>query len=229
MRSRMFRGAGLAAMLIAGLAASACSSPPPGSKTAAKLMPQVQALARQAQSVHIAGSATEHSQTVTINLSFSGNSLAGTVGEGGHIFTLLSLNGQTFFKVDAPFLSFAHLPATDCARFCGKYVELPAAATAQLTGSLSLHSFVTVAFSNKNITSAAKSGCVFSPATVHGTSVLQCRQDGATIDVAAHGQPYLLYVTGPHGENLTFSDWNSVVLPTPPPASKVINPSQLGG
>jgi hypothetical protein len=228
MGSRLFRGAALAAVLAAVLAASGCSSSPAGSKTASKLMPDVQTAAKGATSVHMAGSVNQGSQTATINMSFSGNSVAGTVGLNGASFFLLSLNGKTYIKLDSAFLKYAKAPASACATICGKYVELPASSASQITGSLNMQQLVHQVFSNKNMSSAAGSGCVFSPATVNGQSVLQCRQGAYTVDVAAHGKPYLVYFSGPHGEHIAFSDWNSVTSPAAPPASQVISLSNLG-
>jgi len=227
MGSRVFRRAALAVLLAAGLAASGCSSPPAGSKTAAKLMPQVQALARGAKSVHITGSAIQGAQTFTMNVSFSGTSAAGTIGSGGGRFYLMLLNGNAFIKLNAAFLKEAKLPASACTTACGKYVQLPAASISQLTGAFTMHALVNQAFSTKTIDSAAASGCVFSPATLDGQPVLQCHQGGYTVDVAAHGNPYMLLITGPN-EHIAFSDWNSVTLPPPPPARQVINLSKLG-
>jgi hypothetical protein len=228
MGSRVFRCAAFAVVMAAGLAASGCGSPPAGSKTAAKLMPEVQALARGAKSVHITGSAIQGAQKVTIDVSFKGTSAAGTVGSNGASFYLMLLNGNAFIKLNAAFLKEAKLPASTCATACGKYVQLPAASISQLTGAFTMHALVNQTFSNKNIDSAAASGCVFSPATLNGQSVLQCHQGGYTIDVAAHGNPYIVLITGPNGEHIAFSDWNSVTLPPLPPASQVINLSKLG-
>ena len=134
MGSRLFRGAVGAAMLAAVMAAAGCSSSPAGSKPAAKLMPHVQAAAKGAKSVHMAGLVNQGSQTATINMSFSGNSVAGTVGLNGASFDLLSLYGTTYIRLDAAFLKYAKAPASACATICGKYVELPAASASQITG-----------------------------------------------------------------------------------------------
>jgi hypothetical protein len=229
MGSRVFRrAAAVAVVMAAGLAASGCNSSPAGSKTAAKLMPEVQALARGAKSVHITGSAAQGTETVTMDVSFSGSSAAGTVAVNGASFSLMLLSGRAFIKLNAAFLKEAKLPASTCATVCGKYVQLPAATMSQLTGALSMKALVNQAFSNKSMDSAASSRCVFSPATLNGQSVLQCRQGAYTVDVAAHGNPYLLLITGPNGEHIAFSDWNSVTLLAPPPASQVISLSNLG-
>ncbi len=228
MSTRLIRGAALAAVLAAGLAAAGCSSSPAGSKPAAKLMPEVQAAAKAATSVHMAGAVNQGSQKATIDMSFSGPSVAGTVGLNGASFNLLSLNGKTYIKLDAAFLKYAKAPASACATICGKYVELPAASASQITGSLSMKQLVNQVFSNKNVNSGAASGCDFTPATVNGQSVLQCHQGLYTIDVAAHGKPYLLFFTGPHGQHIAFTDWNSVTMPAAPAASQVISLSKLG-
>ena len=227
MGMRILQGAGLAMVLAVGMALPACGSPA-GSKTAAKLMPQVQTAAKTATSVHMAGSVTEGSQTATLDISFSGDSVAGRLGINGENFELLSLHGKTYIKLDAAFLKVAKAPAGVCAKICGKYVELPAADASQITGSLSMQQLVKQVFNNKNMSSAAASGCVFSPATLNGQPVLQCRQGPYTIDVAAHGKPYMVYFSGPHGEHIAFSDWNSVTLPSAPPASQVISLNNLG-
>jgi hypothetical protein len=228
MGSRSFRGAALAVVLAGGLAAAGCSSSPAGSKAAAKLMPEVQAAAKAAGSVHMTGSVNQGPQTATIDMSFSRSSVAGTVGLNGASFVLLSLKGNTYIKLDAAFLRYAKAPASACVTICGKYVELPASSASQITGSLSLSQLMKQVFSSKNMSSAAASGCVFSPATVNGQSVLQCRQGGYTVDVSAHGKPYPVYFTGPHGEHIAFSDWNSVAPPAAPPADQVISLSKLG-
>jgi hypothetical protein len=225
---RIFRLAAPTIALAAGLAIAACGSSSGGSNTSQKLMPQVQEAARTATSVHVTGTVTQGSQTVTLDVSFSGSSLAGSIGLNGATFYVLSLNGKTFIKLNAAFLQVAKAPASVCARICGKYVEVPASSASQITGSMSMQQLVAQVFSNKNISDAASSGCVFSPATWNGQAALQCHQAPYTIDVAAHGKPYLLYVLGSKGEHIVFSDWNAVTLPQPPPASQVISIPNLG-
>jgi hypothetical protein len=83
-------------------------------------------------------------------------------------------------------------------------------------------------FDTSAMSAIASSGCVFSPATWRGQAVLQCRQGSNTLDVAAHGEPYLVYWSGPGGQHLTFSGWNSVEMPSAPPASQVVSYSELG-
>lgn len=220
---RMIRVTALVAVLASAFAVAACSSAPADSKTAAKLIPEIVAAAESATSAHIAGSGPDGSQTVIMDMSFSGSSAAGTIGINRESFYFLSLNGKTYIKINAAFLQAAKAPPSVCAKVCGKYVEIPASSASQITGSLSLHKILTQAFDNKNTSAAEASGDVFSPATVNGQHVLQVSEGGYTLDVAAHGKPYPLYYTGPHGEHLVFSDWNSATLPASPPASEVVS------
>jgi hypothetical protein len=228
--SRVLRGAaGLTIVLAVGVALSACSRPPPpGSEPAAQVVPEIQAAANAATSVHVAGSVTQKGQTTTIDVSFLGDSVAGYLGAYGTTFYVLSEAGNSYVKLNAAYLAVEKAPASLCATICGKYVELSDSGTVEIAELLSMQQLVKEVFNAKAMSSAADSGCVFSPATVNGQSVLQCSQGGYTLDVAAQGQPYLLDWTGPHGQHLVFSDWNSVTLPPLPPASEVVSLSDLG-
>jgi hypothetical protein len=91
-----------------------------------------------------------------------------------------------------------------------------------------MQQLVAEVFNTRNMSSAAGSGCEFTPTTRNGQAVLQCSQGNDTLDVAAQGQPFLVYWSGPYGQHLTFSEWNAVTLPSAPPASEVVTMSQLG-
>ncbi len=181
-----------------------------------------------AKSVHIAGSVPQGSQAVVINMSLSRNWVVGTGGLKGLTYFVLALNGKTYLKVGAAFLKYAKVPASVCAAVCGKYVYLPAASASEITGSLNMQKIVDGVFGEKNMSSVAASGCTFSPATVNGQSVLQCSQGGYTIDVAAHGKPYPVLFTYPHGQRIVFTEWNSVTAPAAPRPDQVISLSKLG-
>jgi hypothetical protein len=191
-------------------------------------MPRVQAAESGATSVRVSGSVPRGKQTATFDVRFSGTSVAGILGADGRSFQVLVVNGTTYIKVDAAFLNAENAPPSVCAKVCGKYVELSPGASGQITSFLSMQALTAEVFNNKNISSAAGSGCVFSPATRNGASVLECRQGGYTLDVAAHGKPYIVYFGGPHGEHIAFSDWNAVRPLRVPPASQVVSVNSLG-
>jgi hypothetical protein len=190
-------------------------------------MPKVQAASDAAVSVHVAGSVAKGTQTTTIDVRLYGNSVAGNLGAYGTTFYVLSVNGESFVRLNAAFLRVENAPASVCAQICGKYVELPASSASQIIGLLSMQQLISEVFNSNNMSSAAASGCVFSPTTLGHLPVLQCRQGGYTVDVAADGEPYLVYWSGPHGQHLTFSDWNAVTPPTAPPANEVVSLSDL--
>jgi len=214
-------------MLAIGLAVSACGSPA-GSRPAAQMVPAIQTAANTATSVHVAGSLSSGQQTTTIDVSLDGDSVAGYLGAYATRFYVLSLNGRNYVKLNSAFLSVEKAPASLCATICGKYVELPANSATQITNQVSMQLLVRQVFDTSTMTALATSGCDFSPMTRGGKAVLECRQGSSTLDVAAQGRPYLLYWSGPNGQHLSFSDWNSVVLPSLPPASQVVSLSELG-
>jgi hypothetical protein len=223
---QVLRVSRLAVALAAGLAAAACSSA--SSQSEAKLMPEVQTVASGATSVHMTGSVHQGKQTATFDVSFSGTSVAGTLGLNGNSIGVLVFGGVTYVKVNAAFLAAEDAPASVCAKICGKYVELPTGTASRITGFLSRQALTTSALSNKNLSATGVSTCVFSSVTRNGQSVLECRQGAYTLDVSAHGKPYVVYFGGPHGEYITFSEWNGVTPPTPPPASQVVSINSLG-
>jgi hypothetical protein len=55
--------------------------------------------------------------------------------------------------------------------------------------------------------------------------------DGGVGYVAAQGTPYLLRISAPKGQTgqIDFSEWNSVTIPPPPPASQVVDINKLFG
>ncbi len=87
MRLPVIRAAGLTVVLAVGLALSACSSQPAGSKPAAQLVPEVQAAGLSATSVHVAGSVQQGNDRTTIDVGIDGNSVAGYLGPMAHAST----------------------------------------------------------------------------------------------------------------------------------------------
>lgn len=241
MGSRLYRAAALPAALAAAGLIAACggsspssssssspaASPSPTAISAAQILPKMKAAVNAAQSVHMSGSATSGSQHVTFDVSFFGKSgVDGSVGVNGATFIVLSVAGKTYIKVNAAFLKAAGAPASACAKVCGKYVEVPAAQARQLTGSFTLGSLAKQAFA-KLPGKVSSASVMFTPATVGGQQVLQFSQGGNTIAVAGTGTPYPLLIKDTSGDNIQFSQWNSVTTPSAPPASEIIQPGQL--
>jgi hypothetical protein len=140
-------------------------------------------------------------------------------------FTVLSTGGTSYIKVSRSFLvNVAGAPASACTVMCGKYLKLSSGASADMLGSLSMTSLL------HQMTKSAPAIHYTGMATVDGQRVWVARgSDGATAYVAAHGKPYLIRLVGKSGGTgqIDFTDWNSVTIPPAPPASQVVDTSQL--
>ena len=194
-------------------------------RTASQLVTQMKAAVRDADSTHLAGRVTSSGQATALDLSvLRAGDLAGSITQHGVPLELIGTGGKVFIKATPAFLRELRSPAGVCAVMCGKYVQMSGAAGRQLSGSLNMTSLTRAFITGlPRMTQVGTTTVAGQPAVVlHGT-------DGSTLDVAARGTPYPLRVVSPpsHHETLTFSQWNQVSTPAAPPASKVINLSQL--
>jgi hypothetical protein len=236
MAATFLRRTGCLAVAVAiGVLAGCGSSSPSGSSAsepAGKVLANVRSLGLAAKSVHISGSVKQGSTTVTLDMSFDGSDFFGTVQEGATTIDMQRLGGKVYVKLTSAFLKTADVPSsvagTVCAKYCGHYVQLPASDAAQLTGKLSMGQLVNQAFSAKAVADAKQTNVEFVPATLDGRSVLQASQGGYTFDVTS-GSAHYPVLWAAKGQRIEFSDWNSVTLPAPPPASDIISLSSLAG
>jgi hypothetical protein len=230
MRLNFYRNAVAPGVLALAVLATACggaSSPSkaPSTKTTAEELPALQKALKTANSVHMVGSTVSGGQKITFNMSFYGKEMSGTFGEGGGSFLLTVVGRNTYFKIDAGFMKLEKIPTSACSLMCGKWLEEPGAGN-QLTQGMGMTALSSQLF-DKLPASVTKDKSVFVPAKFDGKSVLEFRGGGYTIDVAATGTPYPVMVTDSSGDNVTFSDWDSVQPPSAPPASDVVNLNQL--
>ena len=194
-------------------------------RTTSQLVTQMKAAVRDADSTHLAGRVTSSGQATALNLSvLRAGDLAGSITQHGVPLELIGTGGKVYIKATPAFLRELRASAGICNLMCGKYVQMSGAAGGQLSGSLNMTSLTRAFITGlPRMTQTGTTTVAGQQAVVlHGT-------DGSTLDVAAHGTPYPLRVIAPagHHETLTFSQWNRVATPTAPPASKVINLSQL--
>lgn len=192
----------------------------------AGLLRQMSRALRAARSVHITGAIQQNSKTVGLNLGLTrSGELYGQVTEDGAVLTLLSLHGHTYLKLSRAFLRVAHLPATACRLFCGKYLQYPAAQSHLLVGHLNMASMT------HYLTSTPDDQVTLLGAVSVGGQPAWLLQDSHdnSIYVAAHGEPYVLReVSAPPGEDsLNLTQWNAARIPGPPPANQIVRPSQL--
>ncbi len=203
--------------------ATATASPP----AATTLAKQARAAVQAAKSVHIAGTLKESGRTLGVDLSLTRSAgLAGRLSVNGASFYVLSTHGSAYIKVTSAFLRLAKLPSAACSLVCGKYLKVPTSEAGSLTGGLSMADVLG--------TAGAATGHVqyAGTATVHGQHAWVLRgADGSKVYVAQLSPHYPLRVIAPPGKTgqLDFTQWNSVTIPPPPPASQVVDPSQLHG
>lgn len=194
--------------------------------TVAVLLREMSATLRAASSVHITGTVVQDGKTTGVNLGLTrSGELSGQISESGAVVTVLAMHGHTYLKLSAAFLRVAHLPATACRLYCGKYLEAPAAESHVLLGHVDMasltHSLITTPVHEVTLLGAVSLGgqLAWLLQDSHETSIY----------VAAQGKPYVLrQVSAPPGQDsVNLSQWNAVRIPGPPPASQIVNPSQL--
>lgn len=224
-----------AALLGAAVGAAACGSAAShpaasGSRTAAprstsQLVTQMKSAVRDAGSMHLTGRVTTGGKSTALDLSvLRSGGLDGSITQNGVPLELIGTGGKVYIKATPAFLRELRAPSGVCSLMCGKYVQMSRAAASQLSGSLNMTSLTRAFVTGLPHVTRSGTGAVAGQPTV----VLR-GADGSTLDVAAHGRPYPVRVVAPpgHHETLTFSRWNKVAAPAAPPASKVINLSQL--
>jgi hypothetical protein len=237
MRMRLCRTTLVPVLLAAGLLAAGCGvaassgapSTSPSAESMSQILPAMQAAVDSAQSVHVAGTSTEDSQSYTVDLSLAApGSAAGSVTYEGKTLTLVVAGSNVYVEISSSFLQFVNISPPDCGTLCGKYVEVPASDTSRFTGSLSMATLFKAAF--ESIPSAARDNTadIFVPATYNGQQALKASFAGVTLVVAQGAKPYPLQVSDVKYGDLVFSEWNSVPSITAPPASDVVSLSSVG-
>jgi hypothetical protein len=222
-----------AALLTAGCGGAASSGAPgasPSEESMSQILPAMQAAVDSAQSVHVAGTSTENSESYAVDLSLAApGSAAGSVTYEGKTLTLVVADSSVYVEINTSFLQFVNISPPDCGTVCGKYVEVPASDTSKFTGSLSMATLFKAAFNS--IPSAARNNTadIFVPTTYDGQQALTASFAGVTVVVAQGAKPYPLQVSDVKYGDLVFSEWNSVPSITAPPPSDVVSLSSVGG
>jgi hypothetical protein len=222
--------AGLLTAACGGAASSGAPAASPSEESMSQILPAMQAAVDSAQSVHVAGTSTEGSQSYSVDLSLAApGSAAGSVSYEGKTLTLVVADSTVYVEVNSSFLQFVNISPPDCGTLCGKYVAVPASDTSNFTGSLSMATLFKGAFSS--IPSAARDDTadIFVPITYNGQQALKASFAGVTVVVAQGAKPYPLQVSDVKYGDLVFSEWNSVPSITAPPPSDVVSLSSIGG
>jgi hypothetical protein len=196
---------------------SASAGPPPDT---AALPKQVRSAMKNATSFHITAALTQGGSEVSVNMSMTrSGDMSGTMSVNQTPVSMLVTRGDAYVKVTSGLLKSQHLPTAACTLMCGKYLKMPAGQAKDMLNGMDMSSFL----GQVSVPQLSYVRTV----TVNGQPAWQMRaSDGSTVYVAAHGPPYPLRVTkGP--SRADFTQWNAVTIPPPPPASQVVDLSQL--
>ncbi len=198
--------------------ATAAAGPPP---SAATLASQVNAALAKATSVHISAHVLERSTLTTLNMSMTrSGEMSGQISLNKAPVTILVTQGQTYLKLTAAALKAMGLPTAACSVMCGKYLKMPAGEAKNMVSGLGWTDLV-------GNTSTSPNWKYVRTVTVNGQPAWQMNIAGqGSAYIAAQGQPYPLRLT--QGSNRAdFTQWNSATIPPPPPASEVVDLSQV--
>lgn len=207
-----------------GTSAQPTVSKPPSPQA---LTQRVRTALHNAGSVHVQGTLQQSAKTVAVNLSLNrAGGVSGNLAINGASFGILSTQGHTYIKLTRDFVRYAHLPESVCTLMCGKYLKTTPSQSSGVVGGISMNSLF------GQLTAAKPDFTYAGSATVNGHPawILHGKHGGRAY-IAARGQAYPLRFTGPSSQagRLDFTQWNKATIPPPPPASQVVDPSQLHG
>jgi hypothetical protein len=160
--------------------------------------------------------------TIDLNATRDGG-LSGTVAENGAPFQVISAHGKVYVKATQAFLNQVKAPAGTCAVVCGKWIELPKQEADELTGNLSMNNLTGELQQVPDLHEAGTT-------TVHGQpAYVLTGSQASTVDVSTAPAHYPLQVRagGSQQQVIDYSQWNSAPAPAAPPASEILNFSQL--
>jgi hypothetical protein len=186
--------------------------------------PAMKAAMKAATSVRMSGDIVQGGKQISLDMALvKPGSAAGSVSQGGTSYTIVVTPDKDYIKISKAFLQISHLPAKVCAKACGKYLEVPAAADPSFS-DLNMGSLINSVVSKPP--SKSEKAIKLTSGQYQGQPALVGTGGGETFYIAKGSVPYLLAITK-QGQSVSFSDWNTATV-TPPPASKVLTAAQLG-
>ena len=217
-------GAGLA---MAGPASGATAGNPLSGLSADQIATKAVGNLKAASSVHVTGDVSSSGQTYNLNLTLvRGQGCTGTMGvvDTGS-FKLTAIGNQVWIKPDEQFWKKEGATAAVLNVVSGKYLLV--------TGNSQFGSLRAFCQPSELAGSfgTSPSGLVKgSTATISGQQALQIKDtgDSASMFVSQNAQPEILRLSGGSRGTLDFSDYNSSVTLTAPPASETLNGAKYG-
>ena len=218
----------------AGSQSASTSTDPLASLTASQIFTKATADTSAASSLHVVGSVNNSGQTITFTLDIAkGTGCAGALAEGSKgSFKLIVLGKSVWVLPDATFWKSAAgtgANSTVLSLLEGKYLSGSTASTSGLNGLSQLCGLSDLIASQALKASTVTKGAV---TTFGGSQVLELMDSATngTAYVTDQAQPLVVRIsgTGASGGTITFSNYNSPVTVTAPPASEVIDGSKYG-
>jgi hypothetical protein len=175
-----------------------------------------QALA-EAESVHVAGTLGEGIFGLTLDLTFKGQDVAGTVNVLGVIASVIRVGDVIYLKADTSlFQQFLPPDQQDTISLLGgKWVRLSLAWVTAL---------IPIPFTADDLVDTAAPLTKGEPTTVRGSPAITLTDaDGAVLHVATTGEPYVLDISLEGNRDLTFSKFNEPVTIEAPPDEEIFD------
>ncbi|MBX6750316.1 MAG: hypothetical protein IRY85_11720 [Micromonosporaceae bacterium] len=175
-----------------------------------------QALA-EAESVHVAGTLGEGLFGLTLDLTFQGQDVAGTVNVLGVIANIIRIGDVVYLKADTSL--FEQLLPPDqkgsISLLGGKWVRLNLAWVTAL---------VPIPFTADDLVSTTSPLAKGDPTTVGAVPAITLTDaDGAVLHVATTGEPYVLDISLEGDRDLSFSRFNEPVTIEAPPDEEIFD------
>jgi hypothetical protein len=203
-------------------ACSAGTSGPPGRISVGALNADLRAAMRSASSVYVTGNIVEANRTLGLSVGvLRSGQLAGTIIDDGVPIELIATRGRVYVKGTPAFLKGLRLPLALCRTVCGKYLQMPPGKAAGLVGDLSLPALTSLLTSHNAKSVKAR----LSRSHLDGVPTYRLRTSaGGIVQITQSAPHYPVSVISPGRRTgvLTFSDWNKVPAPRPPPSSEVV-------
>jgi hypothetical protein len=205
---------------------TAAPSAVPGALPGNQVENAVESAFQGATAVHIKGSLTNNSGSLTLDLQLNRNKSAqGTVNEGGADIPLKAVNGVDYLQFTPQLISVSSNKAVEQAgaALTDKWVvgtsSLASDIVGSLKGLLDYDTFLQSMFATGSLTPTATTTDVVDnvPVVVYEAS------DGASVYVATASPHYLMRLTAPSSGSgsLDFTNWNKPVAVTAPTGAQL--------
>lgn len=170
-----------------------------------------------AESVHVAGTVGEGFLGVTLDATFAGTDVTGTVNIFGVVASVIRVGPTFYVKADTSLFEGFLGPDQQgsLTLFDGKWLKL----------DLSwVEAYLPIPLSVADLVSTSAPLTKGETTTVGGTPAITLTDaDGAVLHVATVGEPYLLDITAEGDRKLTFSGFGDDVTIEAPPADEVVD------